>query len=818
MERYICIHGHFYQPPRENPWLEAVEVQDSAFPYHDWNERITAECYAPNSAARVVDDHNRILDIQSNYERMSFNFGPTLLSWMQESTPDIHGSIQQADAESCERFSGHGNALAQVFNHMIMPLASARDKRTQVIWGVRDFEKRFGRRPEGMWLAECAADLASLEALAEEGITFTVLAPHQASRVKKLGASAAHWRDVGGGRIDPTRAYLQSLPSGREMVLFFYDGPISRAVAFEGLLSSGERFADRLMSGFSEKRTWPQLMHIATDGETYGHHHKFGEMALAHALRHIETAKLAKLTNYGEFLEQHPPDMQVEIVEGTSWSCAHGIERWRSNCGCCSAARPGWTQQWRGPLRAALDWLRDEIAVPFEQKGRELLIDPWGARDQYIDVLLDRSNENVDRFLARVAVRPLNDSQSIAALKLMEMQRHAMLMYTSCGWFFDELSGLETMQVMQYAGRCAQLAEDVLGLRVEEEFARRLAKATSNIPEQANGGEIYRKRLKPGQLDLSKVAAHYAISAMFPKEERAGRLYAYTVETEESLLYEAGAARLHVGRVRVASEVTREQAPLTFGVIHFGDHHLNGAVREFQGDYGFNLMAKDISDAFSHADFAETIRRLDKHFAGTTYSLKSLFKDEQRRILGSIVDKTLEQATANLRLIFESHAALMGFLKDVGMPQPRVLISASQFVLSADLRDIVEDDFRDEPRLNAILRDARMWELDLKVDGLDYLVKKVITDQAIALSEDPFNTEEVRSLTRMVRLARRLPIELMIWRAQNIYHELLDSVFAGEDKKARTGDRQAAEWIRAFAELGEQMMVAVPEGSGTESA
>ena len=297
MDRYICIHGHFYQPPRENPWLEAIELQDSAYPYHDWNERITAECYAPNAVSRILDAENRITRLVNNYAKISFNFGPTLLGWLAATAPEVYQAVLAADRQSRETFSGHGSAIAQPYNHVILPLANHRDRYTQIYWGIRDFEHHFGRAPEGMWLPETAVDLESLEILAELGMRFTILAPHQASRVRSIGSRT--WDSVAGGQIDPTRAYEQRLPSGRTLAIFFYDGPVSRAVAFEGLLSRGESFADRLNSAFSEERDWPQLVHIATDGESYGHHHRFGEMALSYALNCIEANQLARLTNYG---------------------------------------------------------------------------------------------------------------------------------------------------------------------------------------------------------------------------------------------------------------------------------------------------------------------------------------------------------------------------------------------------------------------------------------------------------------------------------------------------------------------------------------
>src|SRR5947209_640447 len=413
--RFICIHGHFYQPPRENPWLEAVETQDSAAPYHDWNERITAECYGPNTSSRILDARERIVKIVNNYATISFNFGPTLLSWLEQAQPETYAAILDADRLSKERFGRHGSAIAQAYNHMILPLANARDQRTQVRWGIRDFEKRFKRKPEAMWLPETAVDIDSLEALAAEGIAFTILEPQQARRWRAIGED--DWTEQKGA-IDPTMPYRCNLPSGRFIDLFFYDGPISRAVAFERLLARGENLAHRLLGAFGQGRTHPQLVNIATDGETYGHHHRHGDMALAYALDYINEQKLSRVANYGQFLADVPPTHEVEIVEQTAWSCSHGLGRWERDCG-CSTSGEGWNQQWRTPLRNALDWLRDECIAIFESRGAALLRDPWDARDDYIDVVLDRSDDNLDRFLAK---HSSTENSTVTILELLEMQ------------------------------------------------------------------------------------------------------------------------------------------------------------------------------------------------------------------------------------------------------------------------------------------------------------------------------------------------------------------------------------------------------------
>ncbi len=559
MGRFLCVHGHFYQPPRENPWTEEIEAQESAQPYHDWNARITAECYAPNAWARLFNGDGRIASIVNNYASMSFNFGPTLLAWMQEAEPAVYAAVLAADGASRERFSGHGGAMAQGYNHVIMPLANRRDKETQIVWGQRDFARRFGRQAAGMWLPETAADVESLDLMAAHGVRFTILEPHQARRVRALSpgslampviAPAApgtpavsvtsvapptvgrHWRDVTDGTIDPTRPYLVKLPSGRRIAVFFYDGPIARAVAFERLLESGEGLAGRLVAA-APAEGHDRLVHVATDGETYGHHHRYGEMALAYALRQIEASGAATLTNYAEYLAAHPPVEQVEIVENSSWSCVHGVDRWREDCGCRIGGEAGWNQAWRAPLRQALDELRDGLAPLWEAAAGEIFAAPWQARDDYVTVLLDRSPAAVEAFLeSHAAGATPSGARRVRALALLEMQRHAMLMYTSCGWFFDDLAGLEAVQVLRYAARAAQLADELLGSHAERALLRHLAWARSNDPRAGSGRDLYQARVLPSRVTAGQVAAHYAVRALFGDLPNPARLLGHALVRE----------------------------------------------------------------------------------------------------------------------------------------------------------------------------------------------------------------------------------------------------------------------------------------------
>ena len=677
--RYLCIHGHFYQPPRENPWLEAIELQDSAYPYHDWNERITAECYAPNGCSRILDSENRIVKIQNNYAWMSFNFGPTLLSWLKDKAPDTYRDILAADLSSSGRFSGHGSAMAQCYNHMIMPLANSRDKLTQVVWGIEDFRYRYGREPEGMWLPETAVDLETLDIFAQHGIRFTVLAPSQ--------AKSMDGEDVTGQRIDPTRAYVLKLPSGRAINLFFYDGPISRAVAFEGLLNNGEQFARRLLDAFSDQRDWPQLGNIATDGETYGHHHAHGDMALAYALDYIHLNGLAKITNYGEYLEHFPPTHAVEILENTAWSCVHGVGRWNTNCGCNSGGHGEWNQEWRASLREALDWLRDEIATCYEKTAARYFKDPWAARNDYIHVILDRSPDSRERFASRHFRRKnLQRTDRATIWKLLEMQRHAMLMYTSCGWFFDELSGLETVQVIQYAGRAVQLAQDVFGDALEPRFLEKLALAKSNISEHGDGAAIYAKFVKPAMLDLSKLAAHYAINSLFEDYPESTRVYSYSVDAKDYRARQAGKMRMAIGKARFTSEITQESETLMFGVLHFGGHNLNGSVARFVSDDQYRELAKVMREAFSRADLPDAVHLLEQRFGGQTYSLKNLFKDEQRRVVNEILRPILEALETSHHKAYEIDAPLLRFMSSCHIPIPKEMKVTAEFALNSQLR------------------------------------------------------------------------------------------------------------------------------------
>jgi len=803
---YVCIHGHFYQPPRENPYLEAIELQDSAYPYHDWNERITAECYAPNAASRIVDAENRIVKLVNNYAHISFNFGPTLLSWMKELVPNVHAAIVEADEDSRQRFSGHGSAIAQGYNHMIFPLANRRDKVTQVKWGIADFESRFGRKPEGMWLPETAADTETLEVLAEHGILFTILAPRQAKRVRSKRSGRYH--DTTGSRIDPAHPYVAKLPSKKRLSIFFYDGPISQAVAFEGLLSDGKRFADRLMSGFSATRQFPQLVHIATDGESYGHHHRFGEMALTYALEEIQNNNAAQLTNYGEYLEKYPNEDLVEIVENSSWSCVHGVERWRSDCGCNSGGHP-WNQQWREPLRAALDWLRDRLAPIFESRLSRYVRDPWAARDGYIQLILDRSEESRAAFFAEHAARQLNDEEQTDALKLLEMQRHAMLMYTSCGWFFDELSGLETVQVIHYAGRALRLAEECSGERIEAEFVQHLAAAKSNLPEHGDGARIYEKWVKPAVVDIPRVAGHYAISSLFESYGEKTRIYCYEADRLRYSVDAEGRMRLATGAAKFKSAITGESAALAFSVLHLGDHNVSAGVQPLE-QFSEDNQTKLVS-AFSQAETAEVIRLLDHIYGKNMFSLRQLFRDEQRKIANLILADSVNSAAAVYRTFFESQAPLIRFLNGLDIPVPNALKSAAEIALNNQLQQALERPELDFELIRALLREAASEKITLDATTLEFKVRKRLEADAAAFAADPSDLAAADRMTKLMELFPSLPFPVTLWEAQNLSYRPLVAAYQQNGWHAENPDPAALQRHEELKRLASQLHILLPQ-------
>jgi alpha-amylase/alpha-mannosidase (GH57 family) len=765
MPRYVCVHGHFYQPPRENPWLEFIEIQESASPWHDWNERVTSECYSRNAASRILDGSGDIRKICNNYSRMSFDMGPTLLSWMESEAPLCYHNILKADRIGVQRFSGHGPALAQVYSHVIMPLANRRDKETQVKWGVADFKSRFGRMPEGMWLAETAVDTETLEILAENGIRFTILAPRQADSIRFLEDAQDAWRDVKGEKIDTSMAYRCDLPSGKRIAIFFYDGYISQAIAFQGLLNDGGVFASRLLDA-QPNTNRSTLSHVATDGESYGHHHDHGDMALAYCLESIDSGYDAQVTIYGEFLEHNPPQYAVRIVENSSWSCVHGVERWKADCG-CSNGTPGYHQKWRAPLRGALDWLRDKLIMQFEHEGAKLLKDPWKARNDYIAVLLDRSRPSVERWLAQRSVRPLTPEESVRALKLLESQRCAMLMYTSCAWFFDDIAGLECTQILRYAARAIDLMYELTGLNFEMEFLRLLEKAPGNVPELLNGKQVYEEQVKPSRVSFERLAAHYGMAALFPDLplELKG-CWSLTGKTTSVGGY-GGSGKssqaFAAGEVEAVNEVTWEKKEFAFAANYRGGVSAvcGVAPREELGDAGA------LQEIFS----APHDEKIAKRFGRNIFSIRNILSDVQRTLLGKLLKRDTEIIENNLRAVVHDYDDLFEYLTSLGVKAPAIIGASAAIVLTADAIHGLETDTPDIESIRRHMERARQWNIPLDNEQIGFAVSTWLTRQTHKIHDAPTNSAEIERTCDVLRLfLDEFKLRLSLYDAQNLYY------------------------------------------------
>jgi alpha-amylase/alpha-mannosidase (GH57 family) len=656
-----------------------------------------------------------------------------------------------------------------------------------------------------MWLPETAVDLETLEVLVSLGIKFTVIAQRQAERVKRTGETES-WVDATEEKIDSTMSYLCYLPSGQSINIFFYNGQIAQEVSFGGLLSDGEGFAKKLLSAFNDVNDHPQIVHIATDGETFGHHHRFGDMALSYCLHYIESDNRAKITNYGEYLDKHPPTHTVEIVENSSWSCVHGVERWRDNCGCNSGSNPGWDQAWRKPLREAMDWLRDRIIPVFRSEASKYFEDPWNVRDEYIEVMLNRTSKNIETFLRKRAVKKLSRSEMARALKLLEMQRNAMLMYTSCGWFFDDISGIETIQIMQYALKTIQYAEDLQGLSLNPEYLKFLKDAQSNTSESTM--EIYRMFVETARSDLLRVGTHYCISSVFEEYPEDTKIFCYTAKSEKYNRIEAGKLRLVTGKTVITSDITLEEKTICFAVLYLGDHNINGGAREFAGENEFSIMQDEIKEAFDKG-ITETIRCMDKHFKDNIYSIWHLFKDEQRKILDQLSGLTYDEIATSYRQIYKNNYAIMNTFHGLHIKLPRPFFVATEYILNEDMKQLFKDSSLDVDSLGKLINEAEKWNIKIDTTTLSYVVSlwlNTIMDKIYKQSED---LQLFEMIDKTLEIVKPLSLSLDLWRAQNNYFSLWNNAYSSMKDKAEKGDSFAGNWVENFIKLGYYLNVKV---------
>jgi alpha-amylase/alpha-mannosidase (GH57 family) len=803
MQRFITIHAHFYQPPRENPWLEETELQESVYPYHDWNQRISAECYRPNTASRILDADRKIIDIVNNYSKISFAFGPSLLSWMQKGDPQTYEAILEADRTSRKSFNGHGGAIASCYNHCIMPLATPRDKQTQVLWGIEDFRHRFGRNPEGIWIPELAVDHETLDIIAREGIAFTILSPHQARRIRPKDGD---WSNVEAGPLNTHRPYRFMLPGGRSLAVFFFNKQI--ADNLKQLLDNGGTFAARLVSDFSDDGN-PQLVSIASDGEAYGHHHRFGDMALAYCIYQLEKENLAAITVYGDFLDRFPPDCEVEIFEGTSRNCVHGIERWRGDCGCGPPQSPGWSRQWREPLRGAMEWLRDNCDQLYEDMAGRFVVDPWKLRDEYIRIILDRSVALSTALFTAHARIPLCPDDRILLTKLCEMERHAQLMFTSSGWMSEDISDMETIQVLMYAARAIQLAQETGSLHLESPFANLCERAMSNKPHQEHGGHVYRNCVQPAVIDLARIGAHYAISSLFENYADETAVYCYSIRRDNADRTDLGLRKLAAGKAQISSEITGEHTEVLYIVLHMGDHDMLAGLDAPDAEMAFNRLKQDLWSAFGKSDLTTCIHLIEKHFSSRVFTLWHLFKDERRKILRDILGLPLAEVEASFRQMRERYMPLMQAAKQAHMQIPRALQLIGEYIANADLRKALTAAELDIEGLERSVAEIERFSYTVDRVTIGYDAARIVTACLDSIEPNDNDSHCLSAITKLFRVLRPLSLELNLGRAQNRYFTLGKTAYVWMKSRAEQGDGAARQWIERFAKIGDYLHVRI---------
>lgn len=817
---YVVLHGHFYQPPREDPWLNRIERQPSAAPFHDWNERILAECYRPNAFARILDEQGRVVRIVNNYEFLSFNFGPTLLSWLEEHDVEVYQRILTADRLSAERLEGHGNAIAQVYNHVILPLANERDKYTQIRWGIADFQHRFGRFPEGMWLAETAIDAATVKALVDCGIRFVILAPSQAQRIRPLGQT--EWIDVSQGQIDPSRPY-RCFTSDRSgyLDIFFFDGPISRDLGFGDIVYSTQSLAERIRLAIRpDRKGEPYLINCATDGETFGHHKRSVERTLAYAFCEEFPRRGWQVGNYGHFLSHHPPTWEVQLKPVTAWSCAHGVGRWSRDCGC--GAVPGWHQRWRQPLREALNWLRDQLAEIYETEAKAYLRDPWLARDRYIEVILDR--ERCEAFLQEHQSHRLTAEDRVQVLRLLEMQRYGQLMFTSCGWFFEELSRPEGVQILRYAARAIELAAAVADVDLEEEFLGRLSKAPSNLDLYRDGKGVYWALVRPALISPQRLVAQHALLSLCNGMPRAP---GYMLEPVDQERLAIGGSTLLVGRVKLAFPNTGEEHDLIYALLHLGGWDFQCGVKPFTGRRSYEqLKATLLSGSRSRIQLVLTLQEL---FGPETFDLNALIEEDRQQMLRWLTQDTLDRLAQLYRQTYlENYGVLMAFRAD-GLPIPEELLAAAQITLNqrllSSLRAMeVEGGKQDHLlELRAIAREAEQLGCQLRREEaarvLDRLLQRGMWHLAHDFEPESFG-EQLHNLEEWLKLADDLRLPINLDRLQELYLlglerqrelqlHLAEGSASGPTHLREEGQEIPGETLRRLFQLGQRLRVNV---------
>ena len=779
-DKYLILHGHFYQPPREDPWSGVVDRQDSAYPYHDWNARIHEECYAANTDARTLDGSGRIREIVNNYAYISYNFGPTLLSWMEGHDPEAYLKIIEADRLSIERTGGFGNAMAQVYNHVIMPLANEHDKYTQIRWGLEDFKSRFGRDAEGIWLAETAINMDTAAVLADCGIRFVVLSPTQAEAFRDGGDG--EWVDVSGNSIDTTQAYRLKTSKG-DLAVFFYDMDISKSVGFEHLLTSSENFRNRILSAFSNEAAH-LMVNIATDGESYGHHEAFANMCLASMVSDNGDGGHFIMTNYAHFLSLFPPRAEVRLKEGnnglgTAWSCAHGVGRWMEDCGCSGGGGPGWNQKWRAPFRNALDFLRDRIAEAGAKAAEGLLKDFWAARDDYIRVILDSSDAGFNAFLGDHAPRILTDGERGQVRMLMEAQRYAMYMYTSCGWFFSEISGIETVQCMRYAARALEFSKDLVPAGTEEKFLEMLSYAVSNIPAYGNGRKVYEDLVLAHIMDGSGVINQYVLERLLSGEQDSDRMYCYRIRLHDLKTVEKDGGTVYSGAAELFNEVTRASGNYIFYIIRKSRLDIRSWIKPFE-----DARIREFLDlTVIESSVPELEKKMGDWFK-RSFTLDDLKFDYKEKLIGELFKTSFLKLHEMQTVDLDGYMELLEYYAKMHIPIPEVERSAIEATLNNEIRrrlKMLEDggEIDDFGSVAGILSAAQATRLNVNISTVETLFGLKI-GQYLDMFLQHRGDSNFSQLIRLIEFANSSSLDFHRKRMENRIFSLLGELFSSE--------------------------------------
>ena len=778
---YVVIHGHFYQPPRENPWLGIIERQPSAYPYHDWNEKIAAACYTPNTVSRILNGNGRIDHIINNFAQLSFNVGPTLMQWMRRRLGRTAERIVEADKLSVHLRGGHGNAIAQVYNHVIMPLATPTEKDLQVYWGIRDFRQHFGRDPEGMWLAETACNYATLEVLVKHGIKFTILAPDQAFRVRPIrkGGKPAPWVDVSDGSIDTTRPYRifmvssegEKLPH-RYIDVFFFDRPLSTEMSFSHLLTNADQFGQHLLRAVRPDRP-NQLINVATDGETFGWHEPFADMCLAYFFEHTAKQIQIEFTNYPRYLEMFHPEYEVQLKAGgeglgTSWSCVHGVDRWRENCGCSTDSPAWWQQKWRKPLREAFDLLRDRVEKIYQDRLADWCTDLGAMRREYIDVILDRREEVVNAFFGRHLKPDAPSEVRTTALALLESLHNSLLSFSSCAWFFGEVSRLEPVQSMKYALRAIQLASPYTGEDLSRLVTDKLKEARSNIPELGDGKKIFHNLVEPAYYSMEKVVSSYAICLL-----TVGRanlpVYNYRVaELDSRSIPDKYPSQ--VGLLRLQCRVMLCEKLYAFHVTRFTVKDVRCYVKEMQDRQEYERLLESLEGSEKS--------NLPAIFGSNYLSWHDMIPEVGGELMRTLFDEKLSGLREQFDHMFDDNKDLFDAYVAAGLELPYEVKGLVSLSLSRAFTDVIIKHRGDWERVSygravEIQNMARNYGVKLDVREVEPLINEDLLAESMALKED-LSAHRLANIFKILDIGLLLGFTLRRDLAENIILEVLE--------------------------------------------